>query len=264
MKKFVEMINFTGQNIVITGGLGLIGKHVSEAFAEFNGSVIIADINEEAFESWVQQRNKSVKNKISFIYFDISNPKAIEEGIKKIVRSVNTMDVWVNLAYPRNDDWGNFIDDVTFESWEENVKMHLGGYFWSSKLVLEKMKEQGHGCLINFGSTYAVVGPNFDIYKNTGMTMPVAYSAIKGGIVNLSRYFATLYGPYNIRVNTICPGGILNNQNPEFVKNYSTLTPLKRMGNPEEIAMPVIFLASDGASYITGQTIMVDGGWTAW
>ena len=263
MKKFKEMIDFIGENIVITGGLGLIGKHVCTAFAEFNGNVIVADINEGTFKNWIKEVDKSIRNKFSFVYFDISNPNGIEKGLKEILESINTIDVWVNLAYPRTDDWGNFIDDVTFESWDKNVKMHLGGYFWSSKLVLEKMKRQGHGCLINFGSTYGVVGPNFDIYKNTGMTMPVAYSATKGAIVNLSRYFATLYGPYNVRVNTICPGGIFDNQNPEFVKKYSVLTPLKRMGRPEEIAMPVVFLASDAASYITGATIMVDGGWTA-
>ena len=262
--KFKGMFDFKGKNIVITGGLGLIGKHVCRAFAEFNGNVIIADVDEKSFKNWIREINEFEKNKFSFVYFDISNPDGIEEGLKKILESINTIDVWVNLAYPKTDDWGNFIDSVTFASWDKNVQMHLGGYFWSSKLVLEKMKKQGHGCLINFGSTYGVVGPNFDIYKNTGMTMPVAYAAIKGAIVNLSRYFAALYGPYNIRINTICPGGIFNNQNSRFVKRYTTLTPLKRMGRPEEIAMPVVFLASDAASYITGQTIMVDGGWTAW
>jgi NAD(P)-dependent dehydrogenase (short-subunit alcohol dehydrogenase family) len=91
----------------------------------------------------------------------------------------------------------------------------------------------------------------------------MAYSAIKGGIINLTRYLASYFGEYNIRVNSLCPGGIYNDQESTFVKAYSEKTPLKRMGNPEEIAAAALFLASDAASYIAGATLMVDGGWSA-
>ena len=125
------------------------------------------------------------------------------------------------------------------------------------------MKNHKKGSLINFGSTYGVRGNDFNIYSGTDMTSPIAYSAIKGGIINLTRYLASYFGVDNIRINNVCPGGIIDGQDPQFVKNYSKRVPLKRMGKPDEIASTVLFLASDAASYITGATIMVDGGWTA-
>lgn len=141
--------------------------------------------------------------------------------------------------------------------------MHLSSYSWISRKICLIMKNQKGGSLINFGSIYGEVGANFNIYKGTKMTSAFAYSAIKGGIANLSRYLASYFGEYNVRVNTICPGGIFDNQDKTFVKNYETQTPLKRMGKPEDIAPTVLFLASDASSYITGAIIMVDGGWTA-
>ena len=263
MSKFERMLDFSGKNIVVVGGLGLVGSHICIAFAKFNGNVIIADIDEKKFKS--MKDNKIFDRKRhSFLHMDISDSNEIKKSIQKILRKYSIIHVWINMAYPTTRDWGNQIDDLSFESWDKNLRMHLGGYFWASKLILEHMKDQGHGCLINFGSTYGVVGPNFDIYKETDMTTPAPYSAIKAAIINLSRYFAALYGPYNVRVNTICPGGIFNNQDPRFVRRYNALTPLKRMGKAEEIAIPTVFLASDGASYITGHTLMVDGGWTSW
>lgn len=262
MARFKKMMDFTGKVVVITGGAGLIGKEVSLAFLEHGASVVVADMDEKIFRGIFCDFLDS--GKISFERFDITNPSGIGKGIKKIIGKFKKIDVWVNSAYPRTPDWGNYIDDVTFSSWDKNIRMQLGGYFWSSKLVLEYMKKKRSGCLINFGSTYGVVGPNFDIYKGTDMTMPVAYSAIKGAVVNLTRYLAALYGGHNIRVNCICPGGVFNGQNPGFVKRYGNLTPLKRMAKNTEMAMPTLFLASDAASYITGHVLMVDGGWCAW
>ena len=141
--------------------------------------------------------------------------------------------------------------------------MQLNSYAWISRKVCLIMKKQKGGSLINFASIYGTVGANFNIYDGTKMTSAFAYSAIKGGVINFSRYLASYFGQYNVRVNTVCPGGIFDSQDKTFVKNYSKQSPLKRMGNPDDIAPAVLFLASDGASYITGATIMVDGGWTA-
>ncbi len=125
------------------------------------------------------------------------------------------------------------------------------------------MRSQEFGSIVNISSIYGIVGPDFDVYKGTEMIMPAAYSAIKGGVINFSRYLSTLYGPHGIRVNCVSPGGVFNNQNPVFVDQYSQITPLKRMGLSREIAPSVGFLLSDEASYITGHNLVVDGGWTA-
>ena len=118
------------------------------------------------------------------------------------------------------------------------------------------------GSIINLGSIYGIQGNDFTIYEKTDITSPAAYSAIKGGIINFTRYLASYFGRDGIRVNSVCPGGIFDSQNKIFVKNYEHKVPLKRMGKPEDVASTVLFLASDASSYITGATIMVDGGWT--
>ena len=121
---------------------------------------------------------------------------------------------------------------------------------------------QGNGSLLNFASIYGVVGNDFTIYEGLEMYPPAAYSAIKGGIVSLTKYLASYFGKFNIRVNCLSPGGIFDHQHHEFVKRYEERVPLKRMGKPEDIAPVACFLVSDGAGYITGQNILVDGGWT--
>ena len=125
------------------------------------------------------------------------------------------------------------------------------------------MKDQGFGSLINFGSIYGIVGNDFTIYEDYGGTSPAEYCAIKGGIINFTRYLASYFGKYNVRVNCVCPGGIWDHQREEFVRNYNHRCPMKRMGNPDDIAPLCIFLVSDWAKYITGQIIAADGGWTA-
>ena len=255
---YKEKISFKNKIIIITGGTGIIGSKVVSAFIEFGAHVVICDIKNN------NKSNKDLYNKkrLEYIRVDISKLNSIKEIVEKIYKTYKKIDVWINTAYPRTLDWHTDIASITVESWNKNIAMHLGGYFWSSKVVLDKMKKQGYGNLINFSSIYGIIGPNFTIYEGTKMTMPVAYSAIKGAINSLTRYLATYYGPYGIRVNSVCPGGVLLKQNKKFIKKYSKLTPLRRLAYAEEIAMPTLFLASEGASYITGHTLVVDGGIT--
>ena len=126
------------------------------------------------------------------------------------------------------------------------------------------MKKQNFGSVVNMASIYGIVGNDFTIYKNTGgLTSPAAYSAIKGGIINFTRYLASYYGGNNIRVNCVSPGGVINEQNENFIKQYESKVPLKRMARSEEIAPAVTFLLSEESSYITGHNLVIDGGWTA-
>ena len=125
------------------------------------------------------------------------------------------------------------------------------------------MAAKKNGSIVNIGSIYGTVGPDFNVYNNTELTMPAAYSAIKGGVINFTRYLSSYYGKNNIRVNCVSPGGIFNNQPVEFVRNYENKVPMQRMGKPEDISPAVSFLLSDDSSYITGQNLIIDGGWTS-
>lgn len=246
----------------VTGGTGLIGKEVTKALADGGAKVIILDIDKNNGRKLATTLRKEGKD-VEFEEFDVSELDKIDQAIDALVSKYGRIDIWVNAAYPKTSDWGKKIEDLYLKSWQKNIDLHLNSYAWISRNVCLIMSKQRGGTLINFGSIYGVVGNNFNIYEGTNINPPAEYPAIKGAIVNFDRYLASYFGKYNVRVNTICPGGIFDNQNPNFVKNYSRNTPLKRMGQPEEIASAVLFLASDASSYVTGITLIVDGGWTA-
>jgi NAD(P)-dependent dehydrogenase (short-subunit alcohol dehydrogenase family) len=155
------------------------------------------------------------------------------------------------------------LDKLKLDSWRKNVDLHMNSYAWTSKHIAQTMKKlKIKGTIINFGSIYGLQGNDSAIYKGTGMSGSMAYSAIKGGIVNFTRYLASYFGKYGICVNSLCPGGVFDKQNKKFVRRYEDKVPLARMAQPEEIASVVLFLSSEAASYINGATVVVDGGWT--
>ena len=237
--------------IIVTGGNGLLGKEIISKITISGGFCVNVDINHETSED------------LSLIKCDITDIKSVNNCIKLVIEKYNKIDGLVNNAYPRTSDWGNKFEDIEYTSWQKNIDYQLNSYFYFTQQVSKFMKVENEGSIINMSSVYGVVGPDFSVYEGTSMTMPAAYSAIKGGIINFTRYLSSYLGPFNIRVNTISPGGIFDNQNPVFVNNYNKKVPMKRMGLPEDISPSVVFLLSNGSSYITGQNIIVDGGWTA-
>lgn len=243
------MFSIKGKVIVVTGGNGLLGKQMVSAFRENGAIVIAADIYFE-------------EKKSDDIIIDITNETSVKNGIVTIIDKYNKIDGWINNAYPRTEDWGNKFEDIQLESWRKNVDMHLNGYFLCCKYVLEQMKIQGFGSLINMSSIYGLLGPDFTVYEGTGMTTPAAYSAIKGGLNNFTRYLASYYGEFQIRVNTVSPGGIFDHQPESFVNNYNKKVPLKKMGQPKDVVSAVFYLLTDEASYVTGHNLVVDGGWS--
>jgi NAD(P)-dependent dehydrogenase (short-subunit alcohol dehydrogenase family) len=236
--------------IVVTGGSGLLGNTLLKQIEAEGGIGINGDM----------QGDK--ENIFPFIPLDITVEVSIENFIQQVVDKYGRIDGWVNNAYPRTADWGGHLEEIPLASWKSNIDMHLNGYYACCKHVLLQMKKQGFGAVVNMSSIYGMNGPDFTVYEGTEIINPVAYSAIKGGILNLSRYLASYYGSYQVRVNCVSPGGIFDHQPKPFVEAYSKKTPLKRMGTPEDIAPSVCFLLSDDARYITGHNLVVDGGWS--
>ena len=200
---------------------------------------------------------------VNFQPLDITSEDSIRQTLETVIKQFRKIDILVNCAYPRTSDWGVRCEDVSFDSWKINVNSHLGGYFICCQKVAEQMKLQGGGSIINFASIYGVVAPVFSIYEGSNMTMPVAYSAIKGGVIAFSKYMASYYAKDNIRVNCVSPGGVFDKQPDSFVEKYVAKTPLGRMGSPKDMVGAVLYLASDASSYVTGHNLIVDGGWTA-
>jgi NAD(P)-dependent dehydrogenase (short-subunit alcohol dehydrogenase family) len=261
--KYLDRFLLEGKVIYQTGAVGLIGSEASMALASMKAKVILLDINEKGGRQLERKIQEEGYNAY-FEYFDITDLENIEENIEKLLKKYKRIDGWINSAYPKTKDWGNPVEKLRLESWRKNVEIHLNSYAWICRIVCLKMRElKIKGSIINIASTYGVKGCDFAMYEGTDMTTPMAYSAIKGGIINLTRYLASYFGKDGIRVNNICPGGIFDHQNEIFVKNYEHRVPLKRMARPEDIAGGIVFLCSNASSYITGATLMIDGGWTA-
>jgi NAD(P)-dependent dehydrogenase (short-subunit alcohol dehydrogenase family) len=243
--------NLKDKVIIVTGGNGLLGREIISKIVSNGGFCINVDINHNTSED------------LSTIKCDITNTQSIDECLKLVLNKYEKIDGLVNNAYPRTDDWGVKFEHIEYQSWQKNIEFQLNSYFYITQQVSKQMSEQKSGSIVIMASIYGIVGPDFTVYDGTTMTTPAAYSAIKGGLINFTRYLASYLGRHNIRVNTISPGGIFDNQNPVFVENYNKKVPMARMGLPEDISPTVVFLLSEDSKYITGQNIAIDGGWTA-
>ena len=245
------MSNLKNKIIVVTGGSGLLGTAMINDLRLKGATVLNFEINQ------LDDFNEGI------IGCDVTNEISVKRALDLIIDKFGRIDGWVNNAYPRTADWGNKFEEISVESWQTNVDFQMNSVFICAQKVLKIMKKQGMGSLVNIASIYGVVGPDFSVYEGTGMTMPAAYSAIKGGVVNFTRYLASYYAPFGVRVNCVSPGGVFNDQNDIFVKQYENKVPMGRMGKPKEVAGPVSFLLSDESSYVTGHNMLVDGGWAA-
>ena len=249
--------DLSGRTAFVTGGYGLIGAAVARALAAAGADTV-------ALERGEALRPADYPDSIRFGLFDAGQGSEVETRLDALEQAYGAADIWVNAAYPRTTDWADSHQDrMNAASWRTNVDLQLNAACLLSAAVAARMSARRGGSLINIASIYGVVGPDFSIYKDLDMTTPPAYAAIKGGLIAYTRYLAAYFGPKGVRVNALAPGGVANRQPAGFVENYSSRTPLGRLARPEEVAWPAVFLASDAAAYITGATLMVDGGWTA-
>jgi NAD(P)-dependent dehydrogenase (short-subunit alcohol dehydrogenase family) len=236
--------------IIVTGGSGLLGKAMVQDIRNKGGLPVNVDLHvtsDLANGTWQA---------------DITDDTQIRDTVSKVKAHFGRIDGLVNNAYPRTADWGTKFENINPDSWRKNIDMQLNSYFVMSQAVLAVMQAQQSGAIVNIASIYGVVGNDFTLYEAYGGTSPAAYAAIKGGLINFTRYLASYYGRQGIRVNCVSPGGILDQQHASFIERYENKVPMGRLGKPDDIAPPVSFLLSDEAKYITGHNLLVDGGWT--
>jgi NAD(P)-dependent dehydrogenase (short-subunit alcohol dehydrogenase family) len=258
-----SQFDLTGKVVVVTGGAGLLGFAFAKKLVLSGAKVVIAEKDIEAARVAV----KNLTNEKPSIYcfpceLDITNSTSIKFAVTSIHSHYGKIDVLINNAYPRNKNYGKEFIDVSYEDFCENVGMNLGGYFQTSKFFAEYFVKQGYGNIINVASVYGVIAPKFEVYQNTEMTMPVEYAAIKSGLIHLTKYMAKYFKGKKIRVNTISPGGILDDQNEDFIDAYNNLCLSKGMLDREDVTGALLFLISDASKFINGQNIIVDDGFS--
>ena len=248
------------KKIFVFGGSGLIGKSIIKTFLSNNANVINLDIKKFVL------KNKKYK----FLEFDITDIENLNSKLNTLVKNFGIPDVIINSSYPRTQDWAlNNFKNIKLISLQKNVDNFLISSAWIGKFFADKMSLKKNGSIIFLGSIYSKLGQNLDNYKGSNISENYSYSIIKGGMDNAARQLASYYGRFNVRVNNLCPGslkshvaGVSAKQSPKFVKKFTNNTPLRRLGRSNEIANVALFLASDLSSYITGQSIYADGGYT--
>lgn len=248
--------------VVITGGLGCLGLPLADEIMKRGGIPVITDVLEPAKAGKVLADYSEALEKCLYRKMDISSKKDIDRCIEVVSRRYGRIDALINTAYPRNENYGRRFEQVEYKDFCENVSMHLGGYFLTSQRFALFFKRQGYGNIINISSIYSVIAPRFEIYKNTDMTMPVEYAAIKAGINHISRYIAKYYKGANIRCNTVSLGGIKAHQPRAFLRQYKKYCLNKGMLDVKDAIGVIVFLLSNEAQYINGQNIVVDDGFT--
>jgi len=200
-----------------------------------------------------------VNDDIIFCQVDITKPREIEASLKKLNSGIDVLinNAGVSVFSPFEERTGEELDFV--------IDVNLKGTIFMIQAVFNRFfKPQKKGCIVNIGSIYGIVAGDMGIYKEGDRRTPEIYGATKAAVINITKYFATYMAPYNVRVNCISPGGIFNNQDKEFVKKYSLKVPMARMGKEKELLSTLEYLVSDESSYITGQNLIVDGGFTVW
>lgn len=249
---------------IVTGGYGHLGTGIVNALLSYGARVYVAGRSIDRFLN----KFKKGTTGLSFIEIDILNTDSIQECFEKVFEKEGKIDVLINNAHAARGSSQENMSDDDFLYTLDGV---LGSVHRCIKSVLPFMKEKSEGKIVNISSMYGIVSPNFSLYSGSDcekFTNPPHYGAAKAGVSQLTKYYAVLLAKYNIQVNAIAPGPFpqdsVQNENPEFVQRLKNMNPMSKIGVSEDLAGPIVLLSSKGSSFMTGQTIQVDGGWTIW
>lgn len=269
-----DLFSFDGDVAVVTGGVGQLGQVYVGKLVERGAKVAIWDLDDDLSKLSAAIADKITKGDVTLYKVDITSRDSVEAANRSVTNSWGVPSILINNAAldsppdaPR-EEVGRY-ETYPEESFAKVMNVNVNGTHICCQVVGGAMAEAGRGSIINISSIYGVLSPCQDIYEfrrknGEEFFKPVAYSASKSAILNLTRYLATYWAKKGVRVNTVSPAGIFNDQPKEFLDSYCARVPIGRMADPAEIAGPVLFLASKASSYVTGANLIVDGGMSAW
>ena len=271
-----EKFDLTGRVAIVTGGVGLLGREFCRTLAEAGAAVAVVDLNAASTQSVAGALVAGGYRAIG-LATDITQPEAVNAMVTETIKAFGRIDILVNSAGmdPKFDPEAaakgiapGAFEEYPLDQWNAALNVNLTGTFLVTQACVKQMVVQGKkGSVINICSTYGLNGPDQRVYIKDGKRVafkPVYYTVTKAGMLGFTKYLAAYYAGTEIRVNALTPGGVFNNHEEYFVKNYSAKTIMGRMAHGDEMNGALLFLASDASSYMTGNNVVVDGGWTAW
>jgi len=253
-----KLFSLEGKSAVVIGGAGKIGFPMAQALAEAGCLVYIASTQKKNYEVAVKNLLASGLNARG-VLLDMSDETSVLASLEIIKNDGYTPDILINSAC--NRPMKNFMED-SVENWDLSMSVNARGIFVTCRAFANAMAQRGSGSIINISSIYGLVAPDMNIYEGSDFETEPDYPFIKGGVIMLSKYFASYYSKKGVRVNCIAPGGFFNDQPEPFLSKYVNKAPLGRMACHDDMKGAALFLASRASSYITGHVLPVDGGWT--
>lgn len=267
-----------GRVIIITGGAGFLGRKHAEAILDGGGIPVLIDISDECLRRAKEELLcKYPDNAVEIFKADIKDRNAMEQLAAEVCDQYSHIDGLINNAANNPKVEGNAknmknirFEDFPLEMWMDDISVGLTGAFVCSQVFGSIMARQNKGIILNISSDLGIIAPDQRIYRKDGleeedqMVKPVTYSVIKHGILGLTKYLATYWAHKGVRANSLCPAGVFNNQNEDFLVKLSNLIPMGRMADSDEYKGTILYLMSDASSYMTGATVIVDGGRTCW
>ena len=267
MKRISELISLKDRVAIVTGGAGHIGSAMAEALAELGANIVILDISLESCLPVCERISKEYAVETLPLAVNLAQEEHIRTVPDEVANKFGQLDILVNCAAfvgtSNLKGWITPFEKQRADTWKKALDVNLTAPFILTQVCTPALKRSGHGSVINIASIYGIQGPDMRLYEGTPMGNSAAYAVSKGGLLQLTRWLATVLAP-NVRVNAITPGGVWRDQPEVFHKRYIERTPLKRMATEEDFKGAVAYLASDLSCYVTGQNIIVDGGWTIW
>lgn len=265
--RIANLMSLQGRAALVTGGAGHIGNAFCETLAELGARVAVVDIRANAAVGVARRLQDEFGVPALGVGVDLADEAAVRALPGLVAREWGRLDVLVNCAAyvgtSALQGWAVPFEQQSTDAWRKAVEVNLTAVFSLTQAAVPLLTRSGHGSVVNVASTYAIVGPDMRLYSGTTMGNPAAYATSKGGVLQFTRWLATVLAPH-VRVNAITPGGVQRGQQESFVAAYISRTPMRRMAREDDLKGALAYLASDLSSYVTGQNIVVDGGWTVW
>ena len=276
--ELMDRFSLENKIVIITGGAGLLGRQHAEAVLEAYGIPVLLDISANgllaAKECLIKKRNNAT---VETFVVDITSKDSLLKIKDKLIEIYGHIDALINNAAnnpkmetPTDNMGANQFENFSLDIWNKDISVGLTGALLCAQVFGSQMAIQNKGVIINISSDLGIIAPDQRIYRREGIddnkqtVKPVTYSVVKHGLIGLTKYLATYYAEKGIRVNSLCPAGVFNGQDDVFVEKLTNLVPMGRMANKDEYRGTIIYLLSDASSYMTGSTVIVDGGRTCW